>query len=182
MNRCEIRTIWNGECQRIELLNCGAWEDSWESLIQQGDQTSQSERKSTCDPCWLSWGIYWGPPGGKNGWFHCKSTWPWQLQANCLYPHPWRNSERLKALSTLGLSIQALHSPQPHWRPSKGHSGPWRRRVAQGSTGATTYQVGLERTKQAYVAESWWQGCGNKREPALHEVPHPNSPGGHAQG
>ena len=48
--------------------------DSWESLIQQGDQTSQSERKSTCDPCWLRWGIYWGPPGGKKGCFHCKSA------------------------------------------------------------------------------------------------------------
>ena len=27
--------------------------------------------------------------------------------------------------------------------------------VSQGSTGATSYQVGLERTEQAYVAESW---------------------------
>ena len=37
----------------------------------------------------------------------------------------------------------------------KGNSGPWRSGVAQGSTGATTYEVGLERTEQAYVAESW---------------------------
>ena len=41
------------------------------------------------------------------------------------------------------------------WRPREGHSGPWRRGMALGSTGATTYQVGLERTEQAYVAESW---------------------------
>ena len=41
------------------------------------------------------------------------------------------------------------------WRPREGHSGPWRRGMAQGSTGDTTYQVGLERTEQAYVAESW---------------------------
>ena len=68
--RWPIWTIRKGECQRIKLLNCGAWEDSWESLIQQGDQTSQSERKSTYESCWLSWGIYWGPPGGKNGFFH----------------------------------------------------------------------------------------------------------------
>ena len=27
---------------RIDVLNCGAGEDSWESLRQQGDQTSQS--------------------------------------------------------------------------------------------------------------------------------------------
>ena len=30
--------------------------------------------------------------------------------------------------------------------------------MAQGSTGATTYQVGLEGTEQAYVAESWLTG------------------------
>ena len=53
--------------------------------------------------------------------------------------------------------------------------------VSQGSTGATSYQVGLERTEQADVAESGWQGCGNKREPALHEVPHSSSPGGQSQ-
>ena len=50
--------------------------------------------------------------------------------------------------------IHALHSPQQHWRPRKGHSGPCRREMAQGSTEATTYYVGLERTEQAYVAES----------------------------
>ena len=64
-------------------------------------------------------------------------------------------SERLKALCTLDLLIHALHSPQQYWRPRKGHSGPWRRGMAQGSTGATAYQVGLERTEKAYVAETW---------------------------
>ena len=67
---------------------------------------------------------------------------------------PGGSSERLKALCTLGSPIHALHSPQQHWRPRKWHSGPWRQGMAQGSTGATTYQVGLERTEQAYVAES----------------------------
>ena len=68
---------------------------------------------------------------------------------------PGRSSERLKALCILGSPIHAWHSPQQHWRPRKWHSGPWRRGMAQGSTGANTYQVGLERTEQAYVAESW---------------------------
>ena len=41
------------------LLNCGVGEDSWESLGLQGDQTSQSQRKSVLnihwkDSCW-SW-------------------------------------------------------------------------------------------------------------------------------
>ena len=55
------------------------------------------------------------------------------------------SSERLKSQCTLGLPIQALHSPQLHWRPRKKHSGPWSRGMAQRSTGATTYQVRLER-------------------------------------
>ena len=65
---------------------------------------------------------------------------------------PGGSSERLKSICTLGYLIHELHSPQQHWRPRKGHSGPWRRRMAQGSTGATSYQVVLEKTEQAYVA------------------------------
>ena len=68
---------------------------------------------------------------------------------------PGGSSERPKALCNLSPPIHALHSPQQHWRPRKGHSGPWRRRMAQGSTGATSYQVVLEKTEQAYVAETW---------------------------
>ena len=176
MYRWAIWTIRKSECQRIELFNCSAWEDSSESIIKQGDQTSQSEMKSTSDPCCLSWGIYWRiqverrdastakvPNHGSSKQIACSST-------------PGGSSERLKALCTLGSLIHVLHSPQKHWRPRKWHSAPWRREMAQGSTGATTYQVGLERTEHTYVAESWWLGCGNKREPALHEVPHPKVP------
>ena len=38
----ESWTIKKAECQRVDALNYGAGEDSWESLGQQGDQTSQS--------------------------------------------------------------------------------------------------------------------------------------------
>ena len=75
---------------------------------------------------------------------------------------PRGSSESLKALCTLGPRIPALHSPQQHWRQRKGHSGPWERGMAQGSTGATTYQIGLERTEQAYVAESCDWGVGTR--------------------
>ena len=63
---------------------------------------------------------------------------------------PGGGSERLKALSILGPQIHVLHSPQQHWRPRA-----WRRGMTRGSTGNTNYQVGLQRTEQAYVAESW---------------------------
>ena len=39
---CESWTIKKAECQRIDALNCGVGEDSWESLGLQGVQTSQS--------------------------------------------------------------------------------------------------------------------------------------------
>ena len=37
------------------LLNCGFGEDSWESLELQGDQTSQSSRKSILNIYWKDW-------------------------------------------------------------------------------------------------------------------------------
>ena len=37
------------------LLNCGAGEDSWESLGVQGNQTSQTYRKSTLNILWKDW-------------------------------------------------------------------------------------------------------------------------------
>ena len=41
------------------LLNCGVGEDSWESLGLQGDQTSQSSRKSTLNIHWKDWCWSW---------------------------------------------------------------------------------------------------------------------------
>ena len=37
------------------LLNCGVWEDSWESFGQQGNPTSQSYRKSVLYVNWKDW-------------------------------------------------------------------------------------------------------------------------------
>ena len=41
------------------LLNCGAGEDSWESFGRQGDQTSQSQRKSILNIHWKDWCWSW---------------------------------------------------------------------------------------------------------------------------
>ena len=40
MNGCEIWNIKKAECRRIDDLNCGVLEDSWESLGLQGDPTN----------------------------------------------------------------------------------------------------------------------------------------------
>ena len=54
-----VRVGHKAEHWRTELLNCGAGEDSWESLGLQGDPTCPSSRKSVLnihwkDRCW-SW-------------------------------------------------------------------------------------------------------------------------------
>ena len=49
---CESWTMKKAECQRIEALNCGGGEDSSESLVQQRDPTSPSERKSVLNIHW----------------------------------------------------------------------------------------------------------------------------------
>ena len=43
MYGCESWTIKKAEHQRIDVLNCGIGEDSWESLKLQGDPTSPSK-------------------------------------------------------------------------------------------------------------------------------------------
>ena len=51
MYGCESWTI-----RKLMLSNCGAGEDSWVSLGQQGDQTSQSWRKLALNFNWKDWG------------------------------------------------------------------------------------------------------------------------------
>ena len=52
------------------LLNCGVGEDSWESLELQGNETSQSQRKSILNIHWKDWCWSWTsvlwPPDAKN--------------------------------------------------------------------------------------------------------------------
>ena len=61
------------------LLNCGGGEDSWESLGQQGYQTSQSERKSTLNIHWKDW--CWSS-NTLATWYeeltHWKRPWCWE--------------------------------------------------------------------------------------------------------
>ena len=45
--------------EELMFLNCGAGEDSWESLGLQGDQTSQSYGKSVLNIHWKDWSWSW---------------------------------------------------------------------------------------------------------------------------
>ena len=65
MYGCESWTIKKAEHWRIDALNCGAGEDSWESLGLQGDPTSPSIRKSVLNIHWKDWCWSWN-----------SNTWP----------------------------------------------------------------------------------------------------------
>ena len=54
MSRCESWTIRKAEHEELMFLNCSV-EDSWDSHGLQGDQTSQSYRKSTLNMHWKDW-------------------------------------------------------------------------------------------------------------------------------
>ena len=71
--------------KELMLFNCGVGEDSWESLGQHGDQTSQSQRKSTLNNHWKDWSWSWSSS--------TLATWYEELT---LWKRPWC-WERLKA-------------------------------------------------------------------------------------
>ena len=56
---CESWTIKKAEHRRIDALNCGVEKDSLESLGQQGDPTSPSQRKSVLNIHWKHWCWSW---------------------------------------------------------------------------------------------------------------------------
>ena len=56
---CESWIVKKAEHWRIDALNCGAGEDSWESLGLQGDPTSPSWRRSVLGVHWKDWCWKW---------------------------------------------------------------------------------------------------------------------------
>ena len=103
----ESWTINKAEHQKIDAFWTGVGEDSWESLGLQGDQTSQSYRKSVLSSHWKDWCwswssntlatwkeelIHWkrvssllgklkaggeGDDRGRNGWMASPTWWSW---------------------------------------------------------------------------------------------------------
>ena len=81
MYRCESCTIRRLRAKESMLSNCGAGEDSWESLGQQGEQTSQSSRKSILNIHWKDWCWSWSS-NTLATWCeeptHWKRLWCWE--------------------------------------------------------------------------------------------------------
>ena len=85
MYGCESWTIRKLSGEELMLSNCGAREDSWESLGQQGDQTSGCWWKSSLNIHWKDWCWSWNS--------NTLATWCEEL-THLRRPWCW---ERLKA-------------------------------------------------------------------------------------
>ena len=59
MYGCESWTVKKAEHQRIDVLNCGVEENSWESLGLQGDPTSPFWKRSVLGFLWKEWCSSW---------------------------------------------------------------------------------------------------------------------------
>ena len=82
MYGCESWTTKKAKCRGTDALNCGVGEDSWESLVLQGGQTS---RKSVLNIHWKDWCWSWSS--------NTLATWCKELT---YWKRPWC-WERLKA-------------------------------------------------------------------------------------
>ena len=66
---------WKLSVEELMLLNCGVGEHSWEFLGMQGDQTSQSSRKSVLSIHWKDWCWSWNS-NPLDTW--CEELTPWK--------------------------------------------------------------------------------------------------------
>ena len=73
--------IKKNNTEELMCLNSGATEDFWESLGQQGDQTSQSSKKSTLNIHWKDWCWSWSYNTVATWWdepIHWERPWCWE--------------------------------------------------------------------------------------------------------
>ena len=119
------------------LFSCVVGEDSWESLELQGDQTSQSERKSTLNINWKDWCWSWN--------FNTLNTW-WEELTLCKRPWCW---ERLKAreVDDSGWNILMASPAQWTWVWASSRSWWWTRKPGM------LQSMGLQRVRHDWATE-----------------------------
>ena len=120
------------------LSNCGAGEDSWESLGLKRDQTSQSYRKSTPNIQWKDWCLGWSA--------NTLATWCEEL-THLKRPWCW---ERLKVKGEGG--GRGWHGwilSLTHWTWISARSGRWQRTGRPG----VVQSMGLQRVGHDLVTE-----------------------------
>ena len=116
------------------LLNCGVGEDSWESLRLQGDQISQSYRKSVLNIHWKDWCWSWN--------FNTLAPW-------CKELTHWKRSwcwERLKA---------GGEGDNREWDGYMTSLGQWTRVWASSGSWWWTGKPGVLQSKDHRVGHKW---------------------------
>ena len=132
------------------LLKCDVGEDSWEFLGLQGDQASQSLRKSTLNIHWKDWCWSWnsntlatlweeptvwkrpwcwerlkaggeGDNRGWDGWMASLTRWTWVWESS----RRWWRTGKPGVLQSMGLKI-IRHDWTTEQQPWKNLSGHWK--------------------------------------------------------
>ena len=120
------------------LLNYGVGEDSWESLGQQGNQTSQSYRKLVLNIHWKDWCWSWS--------YNTLATW-WEELTHWRRPWCW---ERLKAGGEVhDRGWDGLMASLTRWTWVWASSGSW---WWTGKPGMLQ-SMGLQRVRYDWVTE-----------------------------
>ena len=130
--------------QELMLLNCGVGKDSWETLGLQGDQTSQSYRKSVLNIHWKDWCWSWNS--------NILAIWCEEM-TRLKRPYCW---ERLKAGGegdNRGWDGWMAPPTQWTWVWVEAKSWWWAGRPG------VLWSMGLQRVRQERVTELNIKGC-----------------------
>ena len=99
------------------LSNCGAGEESWESLGQQGNQFSQSWKKSTLNIHWKDWCSNWSSNTSAT-W--CKEPTHWKRLMLGKIERKRREQQRMRWLDSItysmNMNLSKLQETVEDWR------------------------------------------------------------------
>ena len=158
---------------RIDALNCGVREESWESLGLQGDQTSPSWRKTVLNIYWKDWCWSWNSITLAT-WYaeltHLKRPWCWErlkvgeegvgrgwdgwmatrTQSACIWASSgsWWWAGKPGVLQSMGSQISDM-TDQLNWTEQTGE-GPWK-----GYESASQEKVKFNHGPRPAVTISW---------------------------
>ena len=141
-----------GFTEELMLLNCGAGEDSWELLVLQRDQMSQSWRKVILNIHWKDW--CWSSNTTAK-W--CEELTHWKR------PHCWKSLRARGEEGDIGWDSHMASLTQ--WTWIWANSGRWWRTGKAG----TLQPMGLQRAGHDWATEQQQQIYSNQNSTVLSE-------------